>query len=59
MSEKNYAARCSGFVGRSSCPFPVAKAFDHLDGDINGNIETTVLRVDVDGVRDKRRPTAR
>jgi len=49
-SEKDYAARCpAGSSTIKTCPFPVARAYDHKEGDLTSRIVTKVYRVDLDG----------
>ena len=50
QSRQDYSARCTaGTSTEATCPFPIAKAWDHQDKDISDQVVTRVYRVDVDG----------
>ena len=51
LSRQDYTERCSaGSSTFQTCPFPVAKAWDHQDKDISHRIVTRVYKVDQDGL---------
>ena len=51
LSRQDYTERCAaGSSTFKTCPFPVAKAWDHQDKDISHRIVTRVYKVDQDGM---------
>lgn len=49
-SRQDYSARCTARQSDiTSCPFPIAKAWDHQDKDISERLVTRVYQVDRDG----------